>query len=118
MDLDHDPARESWNRATELFRFHNRHVPSAEKGLEALWQFRKLITGEERDNAEVYTGRLDESTPATEPTSFGSATAVEEISTDTLFSQDLAAWADPGSLDLSWLTSQDMIFEEWLLPPE
>ncbi len=116
--MDHDPARESWNRAIKLFRFHNRHLPSAEKGLEALWQFRKLITGEERDNAEALTGRLDESTPATEPTSFGSATAVEEISTDTLFSQDFTAWADPDSLDLSWLTSQDMVFDEWLIAPE
>ncbi|KAH8668533.1 fungal-specific transcription factor domain-containing protein [Xylariales sp. PMI_506] len=43
LSLDSERVTSSWNRARQIFQFHSKYVPSAEKGIEALEWLRKCV---------------------------------------------------------------------------
>ncbi len=43
VKLDQNPSKASWDKALQIFAFHKAHVASAEKGIEALHNFRNYI---------------------------------------------------------------------------
>ncbi|KAK9780129.1 putative Transcription factor domain-containing protein [Seiridium cardinale] len=98
VDLGQEPAKTSWTRATEIFQFHSRHVPSAEKGVAALEVLRRSVTlrkSELEKNECVVDAEL------------GSLAA--EIETEAPFQDEWLGFKDfidPESLDFSWFTMQ------------
>ncbi|KAM0817626.1 putative Transcription factor domain-containing protein [Seiridium cardinale] len=103
VDLGQEPAKTSWTRATEIFQFHSRHVPSAEKGVAALEVLRRSVTlrkSELEKNECVVDAEL------------GSLAA--EIETEAPFQDEWLGFKDfidPESLDFSWFTMQGLDFQ-------
>jgi hypothetical protein len=140
VNLDLEPAKTSWSRATQVFEFHRRHVHSVDMGILALERLRKTVTARrpiERkllrapfhlitllrhnmdtdvnivDNTVMTGGTGQDSTdytPDTQPLSFASVTASEELVDEQFL--DFGGLVDLNSLDMSWLTSQEFLFEE------
>ncbi|KAK6068255.1 transcriptional regulatory protein [Seiridium cupressi] len=121
IDLDQEPAKTSWTRATEIFQFHSRHVPSAEKGVAALEVLRRSVT--------LRKSELENSINDKEPSSQRTSIRLEnecvvdaelgplaaEIGTEEPFQDEWLGFkdfVDTGSLDFSWFTMQDLDFQE------
>ncbi|KAH8878592.1 hypothetical protein GQ53DRAFT_86613 [Thozetella sp. PMI_491] len=117
--LDEGEGKESWDRTIDLFRFHAQNLPHAERGIEVLEKFRQFIskTLPTSDSDAPLPGldELDNSmgkTPNTENMSSGSTFVGEMAWTD----DGQWTWpfdADPTAIDLSWFTSQDLVFDDW-----
>ena len=137
--LESGISNSSWNKALGIFRFHNTHVASADKGLEMMERLRQAaeakrprVEGKCRDyqcdTVEVnffrLLGRLIPGGPELLPTNAGSSVAstIEE-SHDHPFDSDLMtphlvdfeAILDSALLDHQWLTSQDFGLDDWML---
>ncbi|KAH8653770.1 fungal-specific transcription factor domain-containing protein [Xylariales sp. PMI_506] len=109
--FDRDAGQASWDQAVEILQFYRQHVPTADKALEALELFRRCVM--KRAEAARKSGEdwriISDEGLATSNAAFDSGIA------DSL-SIDWNQLLDSTSLDMAWLTAQDVIFEDWLLP--
>lgn len=130
--LTSDAGRASWDQAVQIFQFYRHYVPTADKALEALELFRRCVM----KRAEAVRGEISQKNAALHSSTWiltrnlvpGGDWSI--ISDGTLadnnppfdsrmaepLSVDWNQLLDSTSLDMAWLTSQDVVFEDWLLP--
>jgi hypothetical protein len=137
VNLDVDPDKASWDRAIQIFKFHQAHITSAEKGIEILERFRdyiekRLASQKGKLSKLVYTIFNYTDSEAEDPSSSAYAetpasgtvgsgeTSSTRVTNDIELNPSEDAWYNFETLlgsDLpsdAWFTMQDFQLDDWI----
>ncbi|RDW77811.1 hypothetical protein BP6252_05864 [Coleophoma cylindrospora] len=115
-NLDADPGKASWDRAMQIFKFHQSHITSAEKGIKVLEYFRHNI------EKRLASRRVASNIVVAEISNSGDVMSGEalpaEIAGDSLETPSGDIFETLLGIDLpneSWFTLQDFPLDNWAL---